>query len=182
MPEETDLQRTAIERVGADPDNLGFVGLKVELPSEFRAVLDPNWAYSSPVLKYVRGYEGQPHITLIYGLLFSAAENRDLVDGVLEKVHVPNLVVMPEVEAFDADDDYALYSAVVLTLGTNEWDLANLKAANDALRKLPHVNSFPVYKPHITVGYVHREFKDLAVSRVKDVEIRPIHTRELEYT
>jgi hypothetical protein len=182
MPETSDLSREAIIRVGADPDNLGFVGLKVDLPPEFRGVLDPEWAYSSPVLEYVRGYEGEPHITLIYGLLFPASENRDLVDGVLEKVHVPNLVVMPGVEAFDADDDYQLYSAIVLTLDTNEWDLRNLKEANDELRKLPHVNGFPVYKPHITVGYVKREFRDLAVNRLKDLEVRPLHTRGLEYT
>jgi hypothetical protein len=182
MPESSEIARTAIERIGFDPDNLGFVGLKVELPPEFRAVLDPTWAYTSPVLEYVKGYEGQPHITLIYGLLFSAAENRDLVDGVLEKVHIPNLVVMPGVEAFDTDDDYALYSAIVLTLDTNEWDLASLKVANDELRKLPHVNTFPVYKPHITVGYVRREFRNLAIGRLKDLEVRPLHTRGLEYT
>lgn len=181
MPESSDIARTAIERIGGDPDNLGFVGLTVELPPEFRAVLDPAWAYHSPVLKFVQGYEGTPHITLIYGLLFSAEENRDLVDGVLNKVHIPNLVVMPGVEAFDGDDDYAFYSAIVLTLDTNEWDLRHLKEANDELRKLPHVNGFPVYKPHITVGYVKREFKDLAINRVKDLEIRPLHTRGLEY-
>lgn len=172
----------AIERLGLDPKKLGYVGLNVELPPEFRAVLDPAWEYHSPSERYVTGYDGTPHITLLYGLLFSAAEERDLVDGVLEGVHVPNLVVMPGVEAFDSEDDHSFYSAIVLTIETNEWDLAHLAKLNDALRKLPHVNMFPEFKPHITVGYVKREFKDLAISRVKDLEVRPLHTRGLDYT
>lgn len=183
MPEEIPLSRVAIERVGGDPDNLGFVGLEVILPPEFLRdeVLDPEWEYKSPVLKYVKGYDINHHITLIYGLLFDAAKNRDLVDGVLKDWFKPNLVVLPEVEAFDGDDDYNVYSAIVLSVGTNEWDLRNLKEANDQLRKLPHVCGFPVYNPHVTVGYVKREFAAQAVSRLRDVEVRPLLTGGLDY-
>ena len=182
MPETSDLAREAILRIGVDPDNLGFVGLQVELPPEFRNVLDPSWAYTSRRFEYVRGYEGTPHITLIYGLLFPADINRHLVDGVLANWHKPNLVVLPEVKAFHANDGDADYAAIVLSLGTNEWDLKKLKEANDELRKLPHVNPFPVYDPHVTVGYVRNEFAHLAIERVKALEIRPLHTRGLEYT
>ena len=185
MPESSEIARTAIERIGCDPDNLGFVGLKVELPPEYREALEPEWAYTSPSLQYVRGYQGQPHITIIYGLLFSAADNRDLVDGVLEKWYEPNVVLFEHVEAFDGDDDYGLYSAIVLTLGEwqeNSWAYAELKMGNDELRRLPHVNGFPVYKPHITVGYVKREFKDLAIGRIQNLQNRPLRTTGLEYT
>ena len=183
MPEETQWSREAIIRLGLDPDDLGFVGLEVELPSVFKMVLDAEWEYKSPVptMQYVKGYDVNPHITLIYGLLFKADENRDLIDGVLENWHKPNLVVMPGVEAFHGDDGHDLYSAVVLTLDTNDWDLARLKEANDQLRRLPHVNGFPIYKPHITVGYVKREFADIAVARLKEIQVRPLITGDLEY-
>lgn len=181
MPEESNYSREAIERLGLDPDNLGFVGLRVELPSVFKMVLEPEWAYTSPKYDYVKGFNVDPHITLIYGLLFDPKENRDLIDGVLEKWYKPNVVVFPEVQAFPGDDGNELYNAIVLTLDTNEYDLEQLKGANDELRKLPHVNGFPIYKPHITVGYVLREFAETAVNRLKEIEVRPLHTLDLDY-
>lgn len=182
MPEQNDFVREAILRIGVDPDDLGFVGLEVVLPSEYRATLHPSWLYHSPTVEFAQGAEGTPHITLIYGLLFSADLNLSLVGRALEGWHKPNLVVMPEVKAFHANDGNADYAAIVLALGDNEYDLSKLKEANDRLRKLPHVNGFPVYDPHVTVGYVHKEFADLAVARLKEIEVRPLHTRELEYS
>lgn len=182
MPEETSYSRTAIERLGLDPDNLGFVGLRVDLPPEFKSVLNPGWEYKSPKLDYVKGYDVDPHITLIYGLLFSAKDNRYLIDKALKDWYRPGVVLMPEVEAFPGDDGYQMYSAIVLTLGPNTWDLEALQKANDELRKLPHVCPFPVYKPHITIGYVRKEHTLAAVERVKMVQIRPFGTfEELDY-
>lgn len=184
MPEKNEIVRAAIEKIGCDPDELGFVGLKVELPEEYRAALEPEWEYVSPYEKYVKGYDIDPHITLMYGLLFSAEEEQALVEGILEGVYEPNVVMFTEVEAFHNDDDHVFYSAIVLSLGEwmeNSWEYSELKALNDELRKLPHVNGFPVYKPHITVGYVRREFADQAVARLKEIEPRPLRTLGLEY-
>lgn len=181
MPEETPYSRDAIERIGRDPDNLGFVGLEIDLPPVYKAAIDREWVYNSPVLEYVKGLDVSPHITLIYGLLFDPKENRDLIDAALKDWHKPNLVLMPGVERFDGDDDYELYSAIVLTLEDNTWDLGPLKEANDQLRKLPHVNGFPVYKPHVTVAYVKREFAARAVSRLREIEPRPLVTGGLDY-
>lgn len=185
MPESSDLSREAITRVGGDPDNLGFVGLNVDLPAEYREALEPEWAYHSPVLEFVNGYEGKPHVTVIYGLLFPADENRDLIDGALEKWYEPNVVLFEHVEAFDGEDDHDFYSAIVLSLGPfpeAQWYYGELKEGNDALRKLPHVCPFPDYKPHVTVGYVKREFRDRAIQRIQGLQIRPLKTTGLEYS
>lgn len=182
MPEESKFVREAILRIGVDPDDLGFVGLEVVLPPEYRAALSESWLYTSPTLEYVRGKTGTPHITLIYGLLFSAEQNRHLIDEALAAWHKPNLVVLPEVKAFHSNDGNADFAAIVLSIGTNDYDLNKLKEANDELRKLPHVNPFPVYEPHVTVGFVRNEFTYLAVERLKAIEVRPFHTRELEYS
>lgn len=176
-----DLATEAIRRLGLDPDDKGFVGLEIELPAVYKQVLEPEWEYISPVETYVKGYKVNPHITLIYGLLFMAYDHKDLIDGVLKNWYKPNMVVMPEVEAFFSNDGNEAYAAIVLTLGDNEHDLEDLKAANDELRKLPHVNGFPVYKPHITIGYVKDEFAAVAVERLKSVEVRPLRTGELDY-
>lgn len=181
MPEESNYSREAIERLGLDPDDLGYVGLHVELPPVYKMVIEPEWTYVSPKFDYVKGLDVDPHITLIYGLLFDAKKNQDLIDGVLEKWYQPNVVVFPEVEAFPGDDGHELYNAIVLTLGTNQFDLEQLKEANDQLRRLPHVNGFPVYKPHITIAYVKREFKETAVNRLREIEIRPFRTLDLDY-
>lgn len=184
MPEKNEIVRSLIEKVGGNPDDLGFVGLKVELPEEYRAALPKEWEYVSPYEKYVKGYDIDPHITLIYGLLFSAEEEQPLVEAMLKDVYEPNVVMFDHVEAFHNDDDHVFYSAIVLTLGgkqENSWEYSELKALNDELRKLPHVNGFPVYKPHITVGYVRREFADQAIALLKEIEPRPIKTLGLEY-
>lgn len=183
MPEETDFSRAAIDAIGGNPDDLGYVGLEIELPEVYKMELDPEWEYKSPVLQYAKGYDVDPHITLIYGLLFKPndPEFRPFVDAALKDWMKPNIVLMPGVERFDGDDGNELYSAIVLTLDTNTWDLESLKEANDQLRKLPHVNGFPIYKPHITVGYVLREFADVAVNRLKDIQPRPFHTGDLDY-
>jgi hypothetical protein len=181
--EDTDFSRKAIEWIGRDPDDLGCVMLEVDLPGVYRMVLEPEWEYRSPVKKFMSGYDIKSHITLLYGLLFrpSHPTGRQLVDMALANWYKPNIVLMPGVEAFDIDDGHELSSAIVLTLDTNTHDLRDLKAANDQLRKLPHVNGFPVYKPHITVGYVKREFADVAVERLKELEPRPFHTGDLDY-
>ena len=181
IAEETDISREAIAELGYDPDNLGFVGLEMELPAVYRMELDDEWEYNSPTQTYVKGYSVSPHITLIYGLLFQAHEHKDWIDGVLSDWHKPNVVLLPGVEAFHGDDGNEEYSAIVLTLDTNDWDLGALKGANDQLRKLPHVNGFPVYRPHVTVGYVKREFADLAVGRMLNIETRPLISGELDY-
>lgn len=181
MPETDDIARTAISTLGHDPDNLGFVGLEIELPAVYKQVLDREWEYKSPTLEYVKGFDVSPHITLIYGLLFQAHEHQDWIDRMLTTWHKPNVVVMPEVEAFFADDGNEPYAAIVLTLGDNQYDLNQLKGANDELRKLPHVNGFPIYKPHITVAYVKDEFAAKAVARLKSVEVRPLITGDIDY-
>lgn len=178
---ETDVSRTAIYALGHDPDDLGFVGLEIGLPEIYRGVLDPSWAYNSPTQKFVKGYNANPHITLLYGLLFRAYEHKDWIDSVLSDWQKPNLVLMPGAEAFDSDDGEVDYSAVVLTLDTNDWDLGALKGANDRLRRLPHVNGFPTYKPHVTVGFVHRGFKDQAIERILEVQARPLIAGGIDY-
>lgn len=181
--EETDFSREAVAALELNPDDLGCVMLEVELPPIYRMELDPEWAYTSPTKKFIKGYDVNPHITLLYGLLFPAndPEFRPFVDAALANWHKPNIVLMPGVEAFDVDDGNELCSAIVLTLDENTWDLEILQEANDQLRKLPHVNGFPVYKPHITVGYVKREFADAAVERLNDIMPRPFHTGGIDY-
>lgn len=181
MPETNNIVKEAIATLGHDPDNLGFVGLEIELPAVYKQVLDPEWEYKSPSLFYVKGYDVDPHITLIYGLLFQAYEHQDWIDEILDEWYPPAVIVMPEVEAFFADDGNEAYAAIVLTLGDNRYDWEQLRTANDELRKLPHVNGFPLYKPHITVGYVKDEFAALAIERLKSVEVRPFRTGDLDY-
>lgn len=183
MPEENNWSRQAIERLGVDPNELGCVMLGVELPDVYRMVLEPEWAYYSKKYDYVKGYEGDAHITLLYGLMLSAAtpKGRAEVDGVLEGWIEPNVVVFPEVEVFPGNDGDNDYSCLVLSLGENLWDRERLDDANGRLRKLPHVDGFAKYNPHITIGYVQKEFTNMARELLERVEVRPLRTTVLDY-
>lgn len=184
MPEENDISREAIDLIGCNPDDLGYVGMEVTLPGMYRNALEPEWAYHSPKYQYVKGYEGTPHVTLLYGLLFSAKEHQRLIDASLETWYKPIALVFDDSDAFHSEDDHALYSAIVLKpndepMGTSPGPL---KEANDRLRRLPHVCPFPVYTPHVTVGYVRREFADQALGRIRDLGPLVARTLDLEYS
>lgn len=181
MPEENNFSRTALERLGVDPDNLGCVMLNVSINANYRESLDESKAYYSKKLEHVKGFEGQPHITLLYGLLFSAEKNRDLVDGVLEGWTPPDVVTMYDVDVFPGNDGDEEYGAIVLKMGLNHWDMDILEDANARLSKLPHVRGFYKYEPHVTIGYVQKDYIEEALAILRRLYVSPMFTQSLDY-
>lgn len=183
MPELTPHVRKAIELVGGDPDNLGCVMLDVELPNAYRLVLDDKWAYHSKVQSYMDGYYGDTHVTLLYGLLFSPKENQSIIDDALADWHKPTVLPYYRPSVFRLEDEGNQVSCLVLKPEARDMDWANeeLADANARLSKLPHVRGFVDYDPHVTVGYVAREFEQEALEELQMIQARPLIAGSLNY-
>lgn len=91
------------------------------------------------------GREYEPHITVLYGL---HAEKEDEVKNLLKKVKSFH-VKLGKVSIFTTSDEFD-----VIKIEVNSPQLHEI---NKLLRKLPHTNKFPDYKPHITLAYIKKD-------------------------
>lgn len=141
-------------------DELGCVMLPMEpinIFSEGREdLLDVEDLYISenPSKPWVNGdVSNNAHITLLYGLLYPAHRQPRNIERVLDGWEKPEFLVIEEFDVFPSPDksepDYAAIVAKV--------DDDSLEEAHARLSYLPHVNTFPKYKPHMTLCYVRLE-------------------------
>lgn len=95
----------------------------------------------------------KPHITLMYGLLTPGNESpmKELVPMILEGWEYPEIEV-EDVSFFDSPYPDEPYWCLVAKVKTSE----NLVEGNERLKFLPHVNTFPGYKPHATIAYIDK--------------------------
>lgn len=183
MAEMDDNVRKAIELCNGNPDDLGCVMLEVEMPNAYRMVLDERWAYHSQTQSYMDGYYGKSHVTLLYGLLFDASKHKDIIDKQLEGWSKPTILPYYKPSVFRLEDEGNPVSCLVLKPEERDRDWANeeLEDANARLSKLPHVRGFVNYDPHVTIGYVAREFEQEAMEELNMVTARPLIARGLDY-
>jgi len=138
-------------------NELGCVMLRVDpiniWNSDFiRELLDPDDLYvsSNPELFWVDGdVSNEGHLTLLYGLMTPAYEQKDNVDLVLEDWVRPTTVRSESVTAFPSPFDNENYAAIVARVYVSELDDAHAR-----LSYLPHVDVHAKYLPHITLFYV----------------------------
>lgn len=163
-----DQDKSLIDRgvlaAGGDPKNLGCVMLNVKIGEHLKAGMDPEWAYYDEDQEYVRGFEGRAHITLLYGLLFSAKKEQSLIDEVLKDWWMPERVSLPAVSYFNQGE----YSALVLKPAKDSDTYQDLYDANVLLSSMPHVRTYFEYQPHLTIGYVHNKYLSIAYEVLRD--------------
>lgn len=183
MGEQDPNVRRAIVLAGGNPDKLGCVMLEAELPSVYTMVLNQDWAYYSQTQSYIDGYYGDAHVTLLYGLMFSANEHQAIIDAQLEGWKAPGVLPFYHVSAFRGEDEGVPYSCLVLKPEerSKEWANYELRDANARLSKLPHVRGFIDYDPHVTIGYVQRKYEAEALEELRMVPPRPLMTGGLDY-
>lgn len=147
-----------LAELGIEVSTLGCVMLPVEPFDLFAdgrdALLDVEDLYASndPKKWWVQGdVTYKAHITLLYGLMKPAYEQKDAVDRVLEGWERPEYLVPLQITIFPSPDDEE-YAAIVAEVGGSA-----LTEAHQRLSYLPHVDTFPVYKPHMTLAYVRLE-------------------------
>lgn len=144
------------QNLGISLNKLGCIMADCE-PLKVNDIIDPADLYVAANLTehaYVNGVvsEEVPHCTLLYGLLRSGPEMQKHVDAVmagwaLNEVQVANVVAWPS--RYEDEQYYCLVAELALT--------PELVEANARLRMLPHIDTFPDYRAHITLAYIKQD-------------------------
>lgn len=143
------------EDLGISTDNMGCIMLDTE-PLSADLLPPDEWGYKDDSLRFVNKFEAakEPHATLLYGLLESGKDWQEHVDAVLADWQAPEKITLDSLEFFP--NPGKPYLPLVLRLASTSH--ASLWQANQRLSLLPHINTFPGYKSHVTVGYVKKEY------------------------
>lgn len=154
----------ALQRRGLVVSRLGCVMQDVE-PVDLSALPD-EWCYTSPHpdRRWISGKQvGEAHVTLLYGLLDNANTIREDVDEVLDGWE-PGTISASDFEVFPSPFEDEPYSCIVARLDVTD----NLLDAHARLSLLPHVNTYPTYKPHVTLAYVHKDHTGDALAALRE--------------
>lgn len=164
------------EDLGYDLSKLGCIMLDLEQPEGLSSFVDQvfqpdDFYYSAnPDRFWIQGnVTDQLHATLLYGLLRSGSELKKHVNTVLEHGSaVPSSVTIDHIGTFDSQLPDENYWCVIAHLRATD----ELVGANERLKFLPHINTFPGFKAHATLAYVKRNkpssWIDEAVGKLND--------------
>lgn len=138
------------EDLGVNLNELGCLMLKTDSPlrsdglnaiSEFAYTandIDKFW--------WITGVATDWHVTVRYGFMDNVRQRH--VDTVLEGLQMPEELTLSGIEVFPSSVPTEDYGCVVARV-----DDRSLRKINQQLSVLPNVNTYPEYKPHITIGY-----------------------------
>lgn len=99
--------------------------------------------------------ERTAHVTVLFGLLDHALRQKPLIDIVLDGWTPPSLEV-ESIGAFESTYTDEPYSCIVAHIKPSK----ELLEGHQRLSLLPHINTFPEYRPHLTLAYVKQEARD----------------------
>lgn len=164
----------ALKTMGVDITKLGCVMLDVEKPN-LDGLIPEEWAYSArnPARHWIKGLDAGEHITLLFGLLQNANLILYAIDEVMAGWEAGTITVagIGSFPSSFADEPYACIVAHIEVT-------VELLDAHSRLSLLPHIDTHPGYKPHLTLGYVHEQYRDAAIARLngwfKATELWPI--------
>jgi 2'-5' RNA ligase len=144
------------QQLAINTDTLGCIMLDVE-PLKVSDVIAPDELYYStgPIGgKYTQGIvsETVPHVTVLFGLMQSGRIWKQQVDEALEGWSLPSLEIA-SVTFFDNSTPEEQYYCVVAELELTP----ELLEGNSRLRILPHCDTFPVFRAHITLAYIKHD-------------------------
>ena len=168
-------------KLGIDTHQLGCVMLEVD-KLEVHDLVPEDELYFSENIEYAQGIVsewGLPHVTLLYGFMQNAQDWKEHIDTLLEGVDLSN-VIIESVDTFENMDEETPYSYYVAKVKPTE----DLLAAHANLQKLPHIDSYPDYIPHITLFYAKRndELKPQLLDELNErFAGKKIVTKELVY-
>ena len=132
------------EDPGIDTNSLGCIMVDIE-PIEVSSVIDPEDLYFDPEDTFAQGIISEEARTPPMSLCSSGPAMQKHVTTVLDGWELGS-VQITGVTSFAGNPDYTPLVAEVSTDGLDE--------ANARLRQLPHIGTFPAYRPHITLAYL----------------------------
>ena len=154
------------EMQGIEVDKLGCIMAKYRQPLALLKAI-PNVIVYKDEAKDIPGIETQSHVTLLFGLMKPGLEQMDVVDEALKDWKPDAFFTPSHISVFESD---------------NPWDVVVLEPmysggflkAHQALSRIPHVNAFPVYRPHMTLAYVHKGYGHVVQKILQKPPQRPL--------
>lgn len=138
-------------------DKLGCVMLDLEplkdMESPDEVVKDDLYFAKNKTRKWIDGWVvGKvPHITLLYGLMENAHKWKKHVDAVLKGWKL-NEVEIDHIGFFETPYEDEPYYCIVAHIKLDK----KLVEGNQRLQFLPHVNTYPDFKAHMTICYIKK--------------------------
>jgi hypothetical protein len=133
-------------------DKLGCIMLNID-GSAIPKLPDESILYftAHPDRFWIKGFvAGEvPHVTLLYGLMESGQKNKAYVDKVLNGWSIGS-VTIDHVDFFNTPYQDEPYYCIIAHLAITP----ELLEGHQRLEFLPHINTFPDYKAHITIAYI----------------------------
>lgn len=147
--------------LGVDLDKLGCIMLDLKplavtgIAAKKKLEADDALYHSADKAKFwLQGWVfGEPHVTLLYGLMSpgNEAPMKGAVDEVLEDWKRP-MIEVDHVGFFESkNEDEPYYCLIAHVVKSPE-----LMEGNERLKMLPHIDTFPGYKPHATIAYIKK--------------------------
>ncbi len=144
------------EQLGINVGDLGCIMLNTEPLKVSDIVPEEALYFANDKVnhKYVDGIvsEDKPHVTLLFGLMESGPTWKKQIDEVLEGWALKTVEVS-NVSFFESNYDDEQYYCLVAELTLTP----KLVEGNSRLRLLPHIDTFPEYKAHITLAYIKQD-------------------------
>jgi hypothetical protein len=133
--------------------------------------------YVDPETESPRFLEGltsevEPHITLLYGLMRPGPAWKWHVDEILKGLTIESPRIKEVGFFYNADDRNV---AIVAFVEVSD----SLLEANTRLKLLPHVDTYPEYRPHLTLAYVkdtadYQSYIKILNERLQGKELQPV--------
>ena len=166
--------------MGIDTSELGCIMLNLQLLDfgKFPG-LEEDDLYFSPSQEFVQGKvaDHKAHATLLFGLMKKGSLMRPLVDTVLKDWKKPASVKIESLGVFPGkEEDGTEYSCIVAHL-----DDKDLVEANSRLRLLPHIDTFPEFRAHMTIAYVKPEATTEWLEALSSLVGSSVKTADLNY-
>lgn len=146
--------------LGIEIADLGFVGLDIEpfdVSSLVEGGVDDLYVTKHPKRFWIHGAvaEQSAHMTLIFGLLQKGYEVRELIDQVLD-AWTPPPIEIDHVSYFPSNYSDEQYDCIIGHVKLTP----EIIEGHQRLLLLPHIDTFPEYRPHVTLAYVKQGVRD----------------------
>jgi 2'-5' RNA ligase len=153
------------EMLGYNLSNLGCLMLDTEpINISYALGMDDGTGIISPSFPayyaknkerfWIDGYvaDKTPHLTLFYGFLQEAGCFKTHIEKLLKDTNI-STVKISEVSFFDSPYEDEPYYCIVAKIEKTD----DLIEAHNKMTLLPNIQTFPDYKPHITIAYIVKD-------------------------
>lgn len=151
--------------LGINLNQLGCVMLPLEFIPEPDSLKGLAYTSDHPERFWIDGWVAsyKAHVTLLYGLIHRAQNIEPHIRDVLDGWKCPH-VFLDHVGFFPSPYPDEKYWCIIAHIRPDQ----SLVEGHSRLSFLPHINTFPRYTPHMTLGYIQcdEKVRDTAIKKL----------------